>query len=51
MSVLALLGGEKAKNKPFPLWPYYDEHERRALMEVLESLCTGGELRNQDAGV
>jgi len=37
MSTLALLGGKKAKNKPFPLWPHYDDHERRALMEVLES--------------
>jgi dTDP-4-amino-4,6-dideoxygalactose transaminase len=37
MSVLALLGGKKAKSKSFPLWPHYDEHERRALIEVLES--------------
>lgn len=37
MSVLALLGGKKAKSKPFPVWPQYDESERRALMEVLES--------------
>src|SRR6202045_2511580 len=37
MSALALLGGNKAKSKAFPVWPYYDEKERRALMEVLES--------------
>jgi dTDP-4-amino-4,6-dideoxygalactose transaminase len=37
MSALALLGGEKAKNKPFPIWPHYDEAEERALKQVLES--------------
>src|SRR5690349_14797526 len=37
MSELALLGGCKAKRKPFPLWPQYDDNERRALQEVLES--------------
>lgn len=37
MSSLALLGGSKSKKKPFPLWPYFDESERRALNEVLES--------------
>lgn len=37
MSELALLGGPKAKRKPFPIWPHYDENERRALNEVLES--------------
>lgn len=37
MSALALLGGRKAKNKPFPVWPYYDRNEERALKEVLES--------------
>jgi len=37
MSALALLGGSKAKCKPFPVWPQYDENERRALQEVLES--------------
>src|SRR5438105_14108461 len=37
MPELALLGGRKAKTKPFPHWPMYDEKERRALMEVLES--------------
>ena len=37
MSTLALLGGEKTKRKPFPVWPQYDENEQRALSEVLES--------------
>jgi dTDP-4-amino-4,6-dideoxygalactose transaminase len=37
MSELALLGGNKAKRKPFPAWPQYDDKERRALEEVLES--------------
>lgn len=37
MSDLALLGGKKAKSKPFPAWPQYDENEHRALKEVLES--------------
>ena len=37
MPELALLGGRKAKTKPFPHWPMYDEKERRALTEVLES--------------
>jgi dTDP-4-amino-4,6-dideoxygalactose transaminase len=34
---LALFGGKPAKTKPFPVWPQYDEKERRALEEVLES--------------
>jgi len=37
MSELALLGGKKSKTKPFPEWPQYDDAERRALMQVLES--------------
>ncbi len=37
MSALALLGGKKAKSKSFPVWPYYDKNEERALQEVLES--------------
>ena len=37
MSELALLGGKKAKSKPFPIWPYYDNKEEQALKEVLES--------------
>jgi dTDP-4-amino-4,6-dideoxygalactose transaminase len=37
MPELALLGGAKSKRKPFPEWPQFDENERRALMDVLES--------------
>jgi len=37
MQKLALLGGEPVKKTPFPSWPFYDEKERQALMEVLES--------------
>ena len=37
MPELALFGGSRAKRKPFPLWPQYDENERHALNEVLES--------------
>ncbi|PYX14320.1 MAG: hypothetical protein DMG84_15730, partial [Acidobacteria bacterium] len=37
MSQLALLGGKKTKTKPFPLWPQFDDAERNALTEVLES--------------
>ena len=37
MAELALLGGKRTKTKPFPVWPQYDEKERRALEEVLES--------------
>jgi len=33
----ALLGGEAVKKTPFPAWPQYDDHERQALLEVLES--------------
>ena len=37
MSALAMLGGKKAKGKPFPVWPHYDGNEEHALKEVLES--------------
>jgi 3-amino-5-hydroxybenzoate synthase len=37
MSQLALLGGSAVKTKPFPAWPHYDQRERQALTEVLES--------------
>lgn len=37
MSALAMLGGKKAKGKPFPVWPYYDSKEEHALKQVLES--------------
>ncbi len=37
MQKLALFGGEPVKKTPFPEWPFYDDKERQALMEVLES--------------
>lgn len=37
MAELALNGGKKSKQKPFPVWPQYDETERKALTQVLES--------------
>lgn len=37
MEKLAILGGEPVKKTSFPAWPVYDEHEKQALMEVLES--------------
>ena len=37
MPKLAIHGGQPAKSKPFPAWPIFDERERDALNEVLES--------------
>ncbi len=37
MPRLAIHGGQPAKTKPFPVWPQYDDLERQALTEVLES--------------
>lgn len=37
MTQLALWGGEPVKKTPFPAWPHFDDHERAALIEVLES--------------
>ena len=37
MPNLAIHGGAPAKSKPFPVWPIYDDRERDALIEVLES--------------
>ena len=37
MGELAITGGSKVKRKPFPSWPIYDETEKHALNEVLES--------------
>ena len=37
MPKLAIQGGSSAKSKPFPDWPIYDDLERDALNEVLES--------------
>ena len=37
MPKLAIHGGTPAKTKPFPEWPIFDDRERKALNEVLES--------------
>ena len=37
MPELALNGGKKTKQKAFPIWPQYDDAERKALQEVLDS--------------
>ena len=37
MAELALKGGKKTKHKAFPLWPQFDDRERQALKEVLQS--------------
>lgn len=37
MAELALRGGKKSKTKLFPIWPQFDDAERKALSEVLES--------------
>lgn len=37
MTQLAINGGKRSKQKPFPAWPQFDEREKRALQEVLES--------------
>ncbi len=37
MGELAISGGKKSKQKPFPIWPQYDDRERQALLDVLDS--------------
>ena len=37
MGELAISGGKKTKQKPFPIWPQFDNRERKAVQEVLES--------------
>jgi dTDP-4-amino-4,6-dideoxygalactose transaminase len=37
MSKLAINGGEPIRTKPWPKWPIYDDNDRAALLEVLES--------------
>jgi dTDP-4-amino-4,6-dideoxygalactose transaminase len=37
MEKLAILGGQPVKTTPFPAWPQYDDSEKQALLEVLES--------------
>lgn len=42
MTRLAILGGEPIRKKPFARWPQFDEREKAALIEVLESGVWGG---------
>ncbi len=42
MSSLAILGGVPVRQIPFAPWPVFDERERRALLDVLESGVWGG---------
>jgi len=37
MSELAINGGKPIRTRPFPKWPVYDESEKKALEEVLQS--------------
>src|SRR3981081_45513 len=37
MGELAITGGKKTKQKAFPPWPQFDDRERKAVQEVLES--------------
>lgn len=39
---LAILGGSPAVGAPAPAWPFFDENDRRALNDVLESHVWGG---------
>jgi dTDP-4-amino-4,6-dideoxygalactose transaminase len=42
MSQLAILGGEKTRQAPFPPWPQFSDVDRQRLLEVLESRNWGG---------
>lgn len=42
MSSLALLGGRPVRERPFASWPVFDDTERTALNQVLESGIWGG---------
>ena len=37
MEQLAILGGDPIRTHDFPAWPQYDQNERQALLDVLES--------------
>ena len=37
MAELAVNGGKKSNQKTFPVWPQYDDAERKALQDVLDS--------------
>ena len=40
--ILAIFGGPKAMTREAPLWPFFDDTDRAALNEVLESHVWGG---------
>jgi len=42
MSTLALFGGVPIRQKPFAQWPVFDDTERQAVLDVLESGAWGG---------
>ena len=42
MSSLALLGGRPVRERPFASWPVFDDAERTAINQVLESGVWGG---------
>lgn len=42
MSKLALFGGAPTRQTPFARWPVFDDTERQAVLEVLESGAWGG---------
>lgn len=42
MAKLAINGGDPIRKKPFPRFPVFDDRERAALLEVLESGVWGG---------
>jgi histidinol-phosphate/aromatic aminotransferase/cobyric acid decarboxylase-like protein len=42
MSTLALFGGAPVRRKPFAPWPVFDDTERAAVLDVLESGAWGG---------
>lgn len=42
MAELAVMGGAKVREKPFPAWPVFGEAERAAVLDVLESGKWGG---------
>ena len=42
MPNLAIAGGNPIRRKPFPRWPQFDNREREALAQVLESRNWGG---------
>jgi len=42
MSELAILGGPKTRNEPFPQWPVWDQRDIDAVTEVIKSGRWGG---------